>query len=67
MKTRSILRIKDTSWQLPFFLIWTGQTFSLVGSQLVGFAFVWYLTDLTGSAKVLALAATMEWLKGCLC
>lgn len=62
MKTRSILRKKDTSWQLPFFVIWTGQTFSLVGSQLVGFAFVWYLTDLTGSAKVLALAATMEWL-----
>jgi len=49
-------------WKAPFFTLWTGQAFSLLGSQLVGFALVWYLTDLTGSAKVLATAAMMEWL-----
>ena len=49
-------------WKAPFFTLWTGQAFSLLGSQLVGFALVWYLTDLTGSAKVLVTAAMMEWL-----
>ena len=49
-------------WKAPFFTIWLGQAFSLLGSQLVGFALVWYMTELTGSAKVLATAAMMEWL-----
>ena len=40
----------------PFFTIWAGQTVSLLGSQLVQFALVWYLTSTTGSATVLALA-----------
>jgi DHA3 family macrolide efflux protein-like MFS transporter len=33
-----------------------GQAFSLLGSQLVQFAIVWYLTKTTGSATMLALA-----------
>ena len=40
----------------PFFVIWTGQAFSLLGSQLVQFAIVWWLTRATGSATMLALA-----------
>ena len=40
----------------PFFTIWVGQAFSLLGSQLVQFAIVWYLTKATGSATMLALA-----------
>ncbi len=43
-------------WKAPFFTIWTGQQFSLVGSQLVQFALVWWLTKTTGSATVLATA-----------
>ena len=39
-----------------FLVIWGGQVFSLIGSQLVQFALVWYLTATTGSATVLALA-----------
>ena len=39
-----------------FLIIWTGQAFSLLGSQLVQFALVWWLTRTTGSATVLALA-----------
>jgi DHA3 family macrolide efflux protein-like MFS transporter len=38
------------------FAIWAGQAFSLVGSQLVQFALVWYLTIQTGSATVHAIA-----------
>jgi DHA3 family macrolide efflux protein-like MFS transporter len=44
-------------WQFPFFTIWTGQAFSLLGSHLVSFALIWYLTKLTGSATVLAMAS----------
>lgn len=40
-----------------FFTIWTGQAFSLLGSELVQFALVWWLTAATGSATVLALAS----------
>jgi len=39
-----------------FLVMWGGQVFSLIGSQLVQFALVWYLTATTGSATVLALA-----------
>ena len=46
-----------TSWQRTFFLIWVGQAFSLLGSELVQFALVWYLTKTTGSASVLAFAS----------
>ena len=42
-----------------FFVIWTGQAFSLVGSQLVQFALVWWLTKTTRSATVLAFATMM--------
>jgi DHA3 family macrolide efflux protein-like MFS transporter len=44
-------------WQVRFFTIWTGQTFSLVGSALVRFALIWRLTEETGSAAVLAMAS----------
>jgi DHA3 family macrolide efflux protein-like MFS transporter len=54
--------IEKAGWKLPFFTIWFGQAASLLGSQLVGFALVWHLTETTGSAKVLALASMMEWL-----
>jgi DHA3 family macrolide efflux protein-like MFS transporter len=43
----------------PFFAIWTGQVFSLLGSELVQFALVWWLTTTTGSATVLAMASMM--------
>ncbi len=41
----------------PFFIIWTGQAFSLLGSSLVDFALIWWLTKLTGSAVILSIAA----------
>jgi DHA3 family macrolide efflux protein-like MFS transporter len=40
----------------PFFILWTGQAISLLGSQLVQFALIWWLTQETGSATILALA-----------
>jgi DHA3 family macrolide efflux protein-like MFS transporter len=39
-----------------FFTIWSGQALSLIGSQAVQFALVWWLTLRTGSAAILATA-----------
>lgn len=47
-----------------FFTIWTGQIASLLGSQLVGFALVWWLTETTNSAITLAIATTVSVLPG---
>jgi DHA3 family macrolide efflux protein-like MFS transporter len=48
---------RQKSWAPRFFTIWTGQAFSLLGSQLVSFAVIWWLTQTTGSATVLATAS----------
>jgi DHA3 family macrolide efflux protein-like MFS transporter len=40
-----------------FFIIWLGQAFSRLGSQIVQFTLIWYLTNTTGSATVLAIAS----------
>ena len=48
---------KSPRWAPRFFTIWTGQAFSLLGSQLVSFAVIWWLTQTTGSATVLATAS----------
>ena len=46
----------DTNWKARFFTIWSGQAISLFGSRLVQFALIWWLTQETGSATVLAIA-----------
>ena len=43
-------------WLRRFAPLWGGQAFSLLGSSLVQFALVWYLTVQTGSTAVLATA-----------
>jgi len=48
------------NWKKRFFTIWSGQAISMLGSRLVGFAFVWYLTSSTGSATVLAIGSLMS-------
>jgi len=51
---------EPTKWKKRFFTIWIGQAFSMLGSHLVGFAFVWYLTEKTGSATILTLGSLMQ-------
>ena len=60
------MRVHRRSWMAPFFTIWIGQAFSLIGSGLVGFALVWWLTASTGSATVLATATLAGMLPGVL-
>lgn len=55
MTEKGVVEVGKT-WKKPFFLVWTGQAFSLLGSQLVQFALIWYLTTQTGSATILATA-----------
>src|SRR5512141_472549 len=47
------------NWARRFFTLWTGQALSLLGSQLVQFAIIWYLTETTNSATTLAIASMM--------
>ena len=42
-----------------FLVMFIGQVFSWIGSKLVQFALVWWLTESTGSASVLAFASIM--------
>jgi len=47
------------NWAPRFFTLWVGQALSLLGSQLVQFAIIWYLTQKTNSATTLAIASLM--------
>ena len=60
--SNEVINTPNKDWKLPFFTIWTGQAFSLLGSALVGFALIWWMTETTGSATVLATAAMFEFL-----
>ncbi len=63
----SVPQTQDKSWIAPFFTIWGGQALSLVGSQVGGFALVWWLTQETGgSATILALMTFIAMLPGVL-
>jgi len=55
-----------THWQTRFFTIGIGQAFSPLGSSLVQFALIWWLTQQTGSATVLATASLVAMLPGVL-
>lgn len=45
-----------------FLMIWVGQVFSLLGSELVQFALIWHLTMETGSATALTVAMVFQML-----
>lgn len=49
----------NKNWAVRYFTLWTGQALSLLGSQLVQFAIIWYLTQETNSATTLAIASMM--------
>lgn len=48
--------VEPATWKRDFLRIWAGQSISLVGSWLVQFALVWWLTLETRSATILAIA-----------
>ena len=42
-----------------FWVLWSGQSLSLFGSQAVQFALIWWLTEKSGSATILATATLL--------
>jgi DHA3 family macrolide efflux protein-like MFS transporter len=44
----------SSGWKARFFTIWGGQAVSMLGSWLVRFGIVWWLTEESGSAAVLS-------------
>lgn len=59
MENNEITTKKNNQWMKKFLPIWSAQLFSLLGSSLVQFALVWYMTQATGSATVLTTATTI--------
>lgn len=57
---------QQTRWGIPFFTIWNGQQLSMLGSSIAQFALVWWVTQETGSATVLATATLVSLLPGVL-
>lgn len=52
----------NRNWKTTFGIIWVGQAFSLLGSSLVQFALIWWLTQQTGNATILATASMVSML-----
>jgi DHA3 family macrolide efflux protein-like MFS transporter len=48
-----------SDWRPRFFLIWSGQLVSMLGSSVAQFALVWWLTKQTGAATTLTTAMMM--------
>jgi len=55
-------KMNSPGWRVRFFTIWIGQALSLIGSTLVQFALIWWLTETSGSAKTLATATAVGYL-----
>ena len=53
------MQTTNQNWVIRFIPLWVGQALSLLGSQLVQFAIIWYLTRETNSATTLAVASMM--------
>ncbi|MHB0858784.1 MAG: MFS transporter [Anaerolineae bacterium] len=53
-------------WAARFFAVFGGQALSLLGSSVAQFALVWWITEHTGSATVLAMATLVAMLPGVL-
>jgi DHA3 family macrolide efflux protein-like MFS transporter len=49
-------------WRSIVAAVWSGQAVSLITSGAAGWALIWYLTETTGSATILALSTIMYFL-----
>lgn len=61
---RRTIAWNPSKWAPLFFTIWTGQTLSWIGSAVAQFGLVWWITEKTGSATVLAVATLVSMLPG---
>lgn len=56
---QAISTSRTVYWPGRFFIIWTGQQLSMLGSTLAQFALVWWVTKITGSAAILTSATAL--------
>lgn len=60
MQNNDLLELKeleiDSDWKLRYWIIFIGQSLSLLGSSLTQFVLMWWITDKTGSISYLAIA-----------
>ena len=56
----------ETPWKLTFFTFWATQALSLFGSSLASFGLIWWITESTGSATILATISLASLLPGVL-
>lgn len=61
------METQNNTWKVRFFTIWLGQAFSLISSELVQFALVWWLTDHTQSGTVLGISSMIALLPEAIC
>ncbi len=54
--------MQKKQWKKHFYTLWAGQTVSLLTSSVVQYALLWHLTQRTGSAAVLSMAALIGFL-----
>lgn len=59
---KELIKEENKNWQKIFYTISLGQAFSILGSSIVQFAIVWYLTVSTNSAIVLTFASMVSFL-----
>jgi MFS transporter, DHA3 family, macrolide efflux protein len=59
MMENTPVKTQSKQWMKKFIPIWSAQLFSLLGSSLVQFALVWYMTKKTGSVEILMTATLM--------
>lgn len=52
----------NNNWKKVFYIISGGQAFSVLGSSMVQFAIIWWLTVKTDSAMVLSTASIAGYL-----
>jgi len=57
MQLQNTSQPQSHDWKPRFFIIWTGQAFSLIGSSLTQFVLIWWITQTTGSPKALAITS----------
>ena len=47
----------NKNWKTNFALLWAGQIISLLGTSIIQFSLIWWITEKTGSAIHLSIAA----------
>lgn len=54
--------MNNKNWKRNFYVMWAGQTVSVLTSSILQMALIWYITQISGSALMLSLASIAGYL-----